>query len=235
MIYVIILFALSAYSCSAQGVKTASSLLIHRDYIKTTLNSVAIAAVALVLSPQWQFFTGEIAVSILWIIVFIPVFADVLHLQLFKALKLFRRQLGILMGVLAIIHFLQYLSAEGSVAVWKLSFWFSANSITMMAVGFAALLVSTTLLITSNAFATSLLGRSWKRLHRLVYLLLPLIILHSGMAKHFNGRASDFGAEGADQGGPGIFGLFLGAAIPLSLLLLGKLLQWRKWKNAPRD
>jgi sulfoxide reductase heme-binding subunit YedZ len=52
---------------------------------------------------------------------------------------------------------------------------------TFIIVGAIALIILILLTITSNRYAISSLGPGWKMLHRLVYILSPLVILHFAM------------------------------------------------------
>lgn len=53
---------------------------------------------------------------------------------------------------------------------------------TFMALGIVGLLIMTALAITSNRWAMCLLGKNWKRLHRLVYFAAIAVVLHSTLA-----------------------------------------------------
>lgn len=48
-------------------------------------------------------------------------------------------------------------------------------------VGFAAFLILAVLALTSHHWAMRLLGRNWKRLHRLVYIAAILVVIHTVM------------------------------------------------------
>ncbi len=48
-------------------------------------------------------------------------------------------------------------------------------------IGGIALLILIPLVVTSTRYWQNRLGKNWKRLHRLVYILSPLVILHYGM------------------------------------------------------
>lgn len=48
--------------------------------------------------------TGALALALLWLVLFIPIFSKVFGLGLFTALMGLRKELGILMGVLAVVH-----------------------------------------------------------------------------------------------------------------------------------
>lgn len=53
--------------------------------------------------------SGEFAMNLLWLILFLPIFARVFRISLAQALMPLRKELGILMGVMALVHSLSYL------------------------------------------------------------------------------------------------------------------------------
>ncbi len=59
----------------------------------------------------------------------------------------------------------------------------------------------------------------------MVYLLLGLAVFHAGIAKSFHAGISS-GDTNLEHTGPGVFSFVIVTLIPLSLLALGKLLQW---------
>lgn len=117
--------------------------------------------------------------ELLWIILFIPILAKVLHRSLAKKLIPWRKELGILMGMTALVHSLQYFSVGGIIHnVTDGTFWAESLSIPFFTVGLITLLLSTILLITSNLSSQIKLKKNWKLLHRLAYPLLVLVIIH---------------------------------------------------------
>ena len=87
-----------------------------------------------------------------------------------------RRMTGLFMFFYACLHFLTY--------VW-LDHWFAWSEIgkdivkhPYVLVGFSALLLTVPLAITSNRAMIMKLGERWKQLHRLVYLIAVLGVLH---------------------------------------------------------
>jgi sulfoxide reductase heme-binding subunit YedZ len=87
-----------------------------------------------------------------------------------------RRMLGLYAFFYGSLHLVMYL--------W-LDQWFDWPAIVedilerpFITVGFAAWLAMVPLALTSNRFAMRRLGSRWQRLHRLVYLLVPLGVLH---------------------------------------------------------
>lgn len=86
-----------------------------------------------------------------------------------------RRQLGILMFVLSFTHY-----------SWSKGFSIISNGIPsslplFQIFGFLALVLSFPLLITSNNYSVKKLGKMWKVLHRLVYPIMFLLVLHTAM------------------------------------------------------
>ena len=54
--------------------------------------------------------TGERALDILWFLLFLPILARVFGLPIARMLMRYRKELGILMGMLAIVHSTLYLA-----------------------------------------------------------------------------------------------------------------------------
>ena len=87
-----------------------------------------------------------------------------------------RRMLGLFAFFYACLHLLVY--------VW-LDQYFSLSSIAedivkrpYITVGFSAWVLLLPLALTSTKAAVRRLGKNWKRLHKLVYVIVPLVILH---------------------------------------------------------
>jgi sulfoxide reductase heme-binding subunit YedZ len=95
-----------------------------------------------------------------------------------------RKALGLYGALYAFIHVLIFIS---------LDYGFDFNLIlgeathrNFIIVGAIALTILIILTITSNRFAISILDSRWKKLHRLVYILSPLVILHFAMVMKGN-------------------------------------------------
>jgi sulfoxide reductase heme-binding subunit YedZ len=50
-------------------------------------------------------------------------------------------------------------------------------------VGFFALVLLSFLFITSNNFSVKKLGKWWKRIHRLIYVILLLVLIHTALQR----------------------------------------------------
>jgi sulfoxide reductase heme-binding subunit YedZ len=88
-----------------------------------------------------------------------------------------RRTLGLLGFFTALLHFLVYVVIDQGFALGTL--WADVVKRPFIAFGFAALLLLVPLALTSTKRAVTRLGYArWKRLHQLVYLAVPLAILH---------------------------------------------------------
>lgn len=122
-----------------------------------------------------------------------------------------RRALGVYAGLWAAIHF--------SIFIW-IDYGFAWEFIKIEIVekrfiiaGAGALTILLALTATSTKAAQKRMGKKWKRLHRLVYLAAPLVILHYAWAK----KGDIFRLQG-DIVQPVIFGvvvaLLLAARLP---------------------
>jgi sulfoxide reductase heme-binding subunit YedZ len=88
-----------------------------------------------------------------------------------------RRMFGLFVFFYAVLHLLAWLGLDqwfDAAAIWK-----DVVKRPYITVGFAALLLLVPLAVTStNGWVRRLGGRNWQRLHRLVYLVAPLAVLH---------------------------------------------------------
>ena len=115
--------------------------------------------------------------NLLWLILFLPIFARVFNLSLAKALMPLRKELGILMGTLAFVHAAAFMLPYPDF-ILSLDYWWQYGFISYLAFGFAALILTLPLLFTSNTWAIKKLGKNWKRLHKLVYIIAIFTVLH---------------------------------------------------------
>ncbi len=137
-------------------------------------------------------FMGKFAIYVFWLIALAGI------LQRFKVRGFLkkvqnvllpnRRQLGILMFLLAFTHYM-----------WNKGFSIilsgpPASMPLFQVFGFIALVLSFPLLITSNNYSVKKLGKFWKVLHRLVYPIMFLLVLHTAM------QGTDFQILGMDFG-----------------------------------
>lgn len=152
--------------------------------------------------------SGEKSLLILWIILWIPIIARVIGLKIATHLLPLRKELGILMWVLALVHSSRFLISNPDY-IWTLDFWYFDWQINYLAFWFFAALLTFPLLLTSNLYSIKRMGKWWKRLHRCVYIIAILTIIHVVLLKwsiHF-------------EFGPIVIFIFYS---------IGKILEW-KW------
>lgn len=87
-----------------------------------------------------------------------------------------RRLLGLFAYFYAVLHFLTWLLLDHQLD-WPLMIE-DVLERPYITIGFTALLLLTPLAATSTTGMMRRLGRNWLRLHRLVYLIVPLVVLH---------------------------------------------------------
>lgn len=139
------------------------------------------------LFPELRRNFGSAAEIMLLVILFLSPLSKILGMRLLLQLMGLRRELGIIMGYLALVHGLGYLTDPD---------WSSSLIALFQEIGIAkesapyffgilAFWLTLPLLLTSNAWAQRTLGGiRWKRLHRLVYVILPLVLLHHFSMEH---------------------------------------------------
>jgi sulfoxide reductase heme-binding subunit YedZ len=95
-----------------------------------------------------------------------------------RNLARYRKEFGISAGIWFVIH-----------SILSVQKYFApnialVNQLTSQEIisGFIALVVFVLLLITSNKWSHTILKENWKKLHSLVWLVLPLIMVHSALA-----------------------------------------------------
>lgn len=127
-----------------------------------------------------------------------------------------RRMLGLFCFFYAVLHFTTFLWFDHFFDLGEM--WRDVLKRPFIAVGFTAFVLLIPLAITSsNAMVRRLGGKHWQQLHRLIYLIAPLGILHFWWMK---AGKNDF-AE------PIVFGLIVA-------ILLGMRLYWRFMQNGAR-
>lgn len=95
----------------------------------------------------------------------------------------FRKELGITMGMYALVHSaLFFIASYGYIGDMVTQAWFIAGVLGM----FLTLLLT----ITSNVWSMKMLGKNWKRLHRAVYVILILVLIHVVALSALSGRVN---------------------------------------------
>jgi len=99
-----------------------------------------------------------------------------IQIKVSRILTLYRRRLGILVFMLAFTHF-------HIIGLPKMA-GIEPNILPLFQrMGLIALMILLVLFLTSNNFSERRLGRWWKRLHRLIYVVVLLILLHTLMQR----------------------------------------------------
>ncbi len=154
----------------------------NRKYIGYFLILLSFASLGYLWVPYSSKESGEKAILVLWMILWIPIFARVFGLRIFAAILPLRKELGILMGTLACVHALTYFITD-PLAITHLYFWWSDGFVSYFAAGFFALLFSIPLTLTSNNWAMRKMGKCWKILHKTIYIIIVLVVIHVVLIK----------------------------------------------------
>lgn len=135
--------------------------------------------------PDMRTELGEMALNILILILFLSPVASITRMPLLLIVMGLRREIGILVGYLAMVHGLGYFIDPASFAL-SIAPYLPGDILSIdpiLLLGTAALFLLVPLLLTSNAFALRVLGGvRWKRIHMIVYPMFFLVVLHRFMA-----------------------------------------------------
>lgn len=125
--------------------------------------------------------TGDWALRFIWLVLAVtPIKIMISYTPILR----YRRMLGLYAFFYVCLHLLVfgyfdvYQNSEDS---WKLAFEYIAEEILerpYITVGFAAFLLMIPLAVTSTKKARSSMGKKWVRLHKLVYIIAILGVLH---------------------------------------------------------
>lgn len=124
---------------------------------------------------------GQFAL-ILYVVTLLPGIADRLGIKnkILALLKIYRREAGILMYLLALIH----ITLEKLLITTSITELFTLLPFEIM--GVLSLLVLFFLFITSNTFSLIRLRLNWYRIHRFTYIGMLFIFLHVSLVKFSN-------------------------------------------------
>ncbi|MEI6711737.1 MAG: ferric reductase-like transmembrane domain-containing protein [bacterium] len=164
----------------------------YREVLRWFLLTLSFFALFLIFFPHQQRDTGSQAYDVLFVILFLPIAARVIGLSLAQALMPLRKELGILMGVLAWVHSAIYMLGYSGF-LFDPYFWWDNGFVTYLAMGFVALVLITPLLLTSSNLAIKLLGKKWKLLHRTVYFVAIFTVLHVILIQWARRQSIDYG------------------------------------------
>ena len=167
----------------------------YGKYIRIFILVLAFASLGLVIDPNFVNIkeTGEWALELLWILLFIPILAKVFNQSLAKKFIPWRKEIGILMGMIALTHGLQYFAFGGIIqSISNEMFWIKNLNMPFFVSGLIALVISTVLLVTSNLYSQKKLKKYWKHLHRFVYPLLVIVLVHVIFIKALKSGQADW-------------------------------------------
>ncbi len=154
----------------------------YRKYISIFILFWAFCSVFYIFDESSVTESGSNALLILWIILWLPIVARVIWLKIAKLLLPLRKELGILMWILALVHGSRFFLSNPDF-IWTRDFWYFDWQINFLAFGFFALLLSLPLTLTSNLYSMKKMGKWWKRLHRSAYLIALLTVIHVVLLK----------------------------------------------------
>lgn len=155
-----------------------------RKPVSWGLLALAAASVALSAAPDALQLTGEQAWNALIVVLFLGPLARVTGLGVLRMACLFRKELGVLMGTLALVHFALFFGDKLYVSPLSQAFWWELGAPSYLVWGALALAATVPLWATSNVFSVRLLGKKWKWLHRSAYALLIFAALHVAFIKY---------------------------------------------------
>lgn len=177
-LYVIIIVVICVLSFSPASAGIENFLIRKKNLVSKSILILAYLSLLLVFSDVSISHTGEWSLDLLWILLWLPIWAKVFNLWLSKKLMLFRKELGIWMGTLALVHSTQYFLKPNPYMPWEIDFWLYDGSLSHLAWWIFATLITIVLTLTSSNKSIKQLGKKWKLLHRTVYILLLLTLFH---------------------------------------------------------
>lgn len=196
----------------------------HLFLVKRLLLFVAYLSLFGILFPGLRKGFGSLAEYMLLLILFLSPLSKIFRARLLLQMMGLRREFGILMGCLAIVHgvtyFLDPVTFSLNIEPYLNTRFFSMPPLFYF--GILSLILVLPLLLTSNNFSLRFLGgERWKTLHRLVYVILFTVLLHIFFIR---GVRRGFGAVELIQPAGIIFGY-----------VLLKVLAWKNFIAPLRD
>jgi DMSO/TMAO reductase YedYZ heme-binding membrane subunit len=133
-----------------------------------------------VITPSVEIFRqfGELAQLGLFIILFMKPTAFIIPLNFLKRALTYRRQMGVAVFWLALLHSVGFLYAYG---IWSVGGFFGWDNFLLY--GGVAMLMVFVLGVTSNDASVRFFRENWKRIHFLAYPALFFVLLHSSMSE----------------------------------------------------
>lgn len=144
---------------------------------------IRLASDGLGANPQEEILRGlgRQTLVILCLVLAMPLLGRIAPQTRLASLVRHRRTMGLWAYAYSIIHVLAYLQFEHDLAwaaIWS-DFW----SRPFVTVGLVCLVAMSLLALTSNRWSMRKLGQRWKSLHRLIWVIVLLAILHYALHK----------------------------------------------------
>jgi sulfoxide reductase heme-binding subunit YedZ len=144
---------------------------------------IRLASDGLGANPQEEILRGlgRQTLVILCLVLAMPLLGRIAPQTRLPSLVRHRRTMGLWAYAYSIIHVLAYLQFEHDLAwaaIWS-DFW----SRPFVTVGLVCLVAMSLLALTSNRWSMRKLGQRWKSLHRLIWVIVLLAILHYALHK----------------------------------------------------
>lgn len=167
------------------SVSNKSSVLIVTNILYLLLVSISIVSAYSIYNDQeiYNYFAinrawfGRIALLVLLIVVTPGIIGRFgIDIKISRVITLYRRRLGILVFFLALTHF-NIITLPRVAGIESFSFPL------FQIIGFNALVLLSILFVTSNNLSIKRLGSWWKWVHRLVYVILLLVFLHTALQR----------------------------------------------------
>jgi len=153
----------------------------HLFLIKKILLLGAFSSLFFLALPGMRRNFGSYAQNMLLGILFLGPLSKIFRMQLLILAMSLRREFGILMGCFALVHGISYF-IDSQIFTSQIEPYLNTNFFSMQPLfffGIVALFFTLLLFITSNTLSVRLLGgKNWKRLHRLAYVLLVVMLIH---------------------------------------------------------
>lgn len=123
---------------------------------------------------------GRVAILLLGVVVLPGILGRLgIEIRITRIITIFRRQFGILVFVLAFSHYHLVRGIPRLIGLFPLLPPYELFEY----FGILALTFLFFMFLTSNNFSKKRLGPWWKRLHRFVYIVLWLLVLHTGLQR----------------------------------------------------
>jgi DMSO/TMAO reductase YedYZ heme-binding membrane subunit len=172
---VILLFVFAAHD------RMLSFLVPRMKAVKILLLMVAHLSLFGIFFSESRKDFGELAGNMLIAILFLSPLSVIIGAPFLRVAMGFRREAGILMAYLAIVHgagyFLDPIYFDAAILPYLGSDFFAMEP--QLLFGIFGIILTFPLLLTSNAFSLrNLGGKNWKRLHMLAYPMFVFVVLH---------------------------------------------------------